>query len=129
MHMLRRDDEFFEQFGEIYFSKTFPNVIKAWHKQKNMTLNYTVISGNAKIVVYDDRKNSPTQGELEEIFIGDNNYCLVTIPPRVWNGHTPIGNKEIILANCATEPYVPGNMERISPFSDKIPYKWEIKHR
>ncbi len=30
MHMLRRDDEHFQQFGEIYFSTVRPNVVKAW---------------------------------------------------------------------------------------------------
>ena len=29
MHMLRADDDNFKKFGEIYFSVTYPNVVKA----------------------------------------------------------------------------------------------------
>ena len=49
-----------------------------------MTLNNAVISGNAKLVLYDNRNNSPTKGELMEIFLGEDNYILVKIPPGLF---------------------------------------------
>ena len=58
MHMLRNDSPLFEKFGEIYFSCTYPNAIKAWHLHNEMTLNYAVIHGQIKFVLYDDRNNS-----------------------------------------------------------------------
>ena len=33
-HMLRRTDEHFIEFGEIYFSTVYKNVIKGWHKHR-----------------------------------------------------------------------------------------------
>ena len=42
MHMLRKDDENFKKFGEIYFSVTYPNVVKAWHLHNKMTINYNL---------------------------------------------------------------------------------------
>lgn len=131
MHMLRVDDPHFIKFGEIYFSKTNPRTIKAWHLHKTMTLNYAVVSGMIKLVIYDPREDSPTKGELMELFIGDDNYCLVQIPPGVFNGHKAIGGKPAILANCATEPHKPNdpNQVRLDPFSKEIPYNWKIKHR
>ena len=36
-HMLRSDDPEFQKFGEIYFSKIHPGVIKAWHHHSRMT--------------------------------------------------------------------------------------------
>ena len=86
MHMLRRDSEQFEEFGEIYFSVVNPGAIKAWHIHRKMTLNYAVVFGMIKLVLYDDRSDSPTQGELMELFLGPENYQLVRIPPMVWNG-------------------------------------------
>lgn len=129
MHMLRRDDPWFEKFGEIYFSVVYPGVIKGWHLHKRMTLNYTVVSGMIKLVLYDDREGSPTRGELQELFTGEENYALVTIPPGVWNGFKGIGVKPAIVANCATEPHDPEEIVRMDPFTQKIPYDWEIKHR
>jgi dTDP-4-dehydrorhamnose 3,5-epimerase len=128
MHMLRADAPHFERFGEIYFSCVYPGAIKAWHIHKAMTLNYAVIVGRIKLVLYDDREHSPTRGELMELFIGDGNYALVTIPPRIWNGFKGIGTETAIVANCATLPHDPEEIERMDPFTDRIPYRWDIRH-
>ncbi len=128
MHMLRRDDPHFERFGEIYFSVVHPGVIKGWHLHRRMTLNYAVVSGMIKLVLYDDRADSSTRGELMELFTGDHQYVLVTIPPLVWNGFKGIGSEPAIVANCATEPHDPSEIERMDPFSPAIPYRWDLKH-
>ena len=69
-HMLRRTDPHFIEFGEIYFATIYKNVIKGWHKHSEMTLNYACIAGRIKLVIYDDRENSPTQGGLMEVYLG-----------------------------------------------------------
>ena len=129
MHMLRCDDPHFERFGEIYFSVVYPGVIKGWHLHKEMTLNYAVVSGMIKLVLYDDRPDSPTRGELQELFIGESNYVLVRIPPGVWNGFKGIGVAPAIVANCATLPHDPDEIVRMDPFDNHIPYDWRLKHR
>lgn len=128
MHMLRRDDPWFSEFGEIYFSVVFPGAIKAWHLHKRMTLNYAVPSGRIKLVLYDDRDDSPTRGELQEIFTGEDGYALVSVPPGVWNGFKGIGSAPAIVANCATIPHDPDEIVRMDPFSEKIPYRWDLRH-
>ena len=129
MHMLRSDDEYFEKFGEIYFSFVYPGVVKAWHLHKKMKLNYAVPHGRIKLVLYDDRKDSPSRGELAELIIGPENYKLVTIPPMVWNGFKGLGNMMSIVANCATLPHDPEEIIRIDPFENDIPYNWSLNHR
>ncbi len=128
MHMLRRDDPWFERFGEIYFSLAFPGVIKGWHLHKEMTLNYAVIKGRIQLVLYDDREDSPTRNTLQEIFTGEDNYGLITIPPKIWNGFKAIGMEPALVANCATEPHDPSEIVRLEPFTDNIPYDWGVKH-
>ena len=128
-HMLRADDPHFEQFGEIYFSTVYPDAIKGWHLHHRMTLNYTVIWGMIKLVLYDDRSDSPSRGELQELFVGDANYVLVRIPPGVWNGFKGMGASPAIVANCATLPHDPNEIVRKDPFSKDIPYDWSLKHR
>ncbi|MBN1980135.1 MAG: dTDP-4-dehydrorhamnose 3,5-epimerase family protein [Chitinivibrionales bacterium] len=129
MTMLRADDEFFEQFGEIYFSIVYPGIIKGWHRHKVMTLNYAVVFGTIKLVLYDDRTDSPSYGQLMEIFPGEANYVLITIPPGVWNGFKGVGTTFAIVANCATHPHDPQEIERLDPFQNYIPYDWTLKHR
>ena len=129
MHMLRRDDPHFQEFGEIYFSVVYPSVIKGWHLHKEMTLNYAVVFGMIKLVLYDDRPNSRTHGEVQELFLGEANYALVRIPPYVWNGFKGIGVTQAIVANCATHSHDPGEIVRRDPFDPAIPYDWALKHR
>lgn len=128
MHMLRSDSELFEAFGEIYFSCIYPGAIKGWHIHKKMILNYAVPHGKIKLVLYDDRENSPTKGHLQEIFLGPDNYELVTIPPLVWNGFKGIGLEMAIVTNCASIPHDPGEIERLGPFDKRIPYDWSLKN-
>jgi dTDP-4-dehydrorhamnose 3,5-epimerase len=129
MHMLRNDAEGFAGFGEIYFSCVHPGAIKGWHIHKEMELNYAVPHGNIKFVLYDDRTDSPSRGELQEIFMGPDNYCLVTVPPMVWNGFKGIGSEMAIVANCTTITHRADEIDRLDPFDPSIPYNWEIKHR
>ena len=128
MHMLRADDPHFERFGEIYFSVVFPGAIKAWHLHTEMTLNYAVPSGRIKLVCYDGRERSATRGGLVEMFIGEDCYNLVTVPPGVWNGFKGVGVAPAIVANCATVPHRPDEIVRKDPFSADIPYRWELRH-
>jgi dTDP-4-dehydrorhamnose 3,5-epimerase len=129
MHMLRLDDRHFERFGEIYFSFVYPGAIKGWHLHSKMALNYAVVMGMIKLVLFDERKNSSTNGELMELFIGEDNYCLVKIPCGIWNGFKGIGTKAALVANCATLPHDPQEITRLDPFSKKIPYSWDIVHK
>jgi dTDP-4-dehydrorhamnose 3,5-epimerase len=129
MHMLRRTDPHFLEFGEIYFSTIYPGAIKGWHLHHAMTLNYACVHGRIKLVLYDDREGSTTKGELMELFLGPDSYQLVQIPPRVWNGFKGMGAQHAIVANCATHPHDPTQTERLDPFDTRIPYDWGVKHR
>ena len=127
LHMMRSDDPIFKQFGEIYFSKVYPGVVKGWHIHRRITLNYAVPEGMIKLVLYDNRATSPTKSEIVELFIGEENYKLVTIPPNIWNGFKGVGTKVAIVANCATEQYDPKEIERVDPLGTAIPYDWRLK--
>ena len=128
MHMLKATDPHFIEFGEIYFSCAWPGAIKAWHVHRTMTINNAVISGHAKLVMYDLREHSPTKGQLQEVFFGEDNYCLVQMPPGIANGYKAYGDKLVVLANCATEPHDPDEIERLDPFTPEIAYDWSLEH-
>lgn len=128
MRMLRADDPHFQNFGEIYFSVVYPGAIKAWHVHSKMTINYAVVEGSIKLVLYDQRAESKTCGELQEIFFGEINYQLVRVPPGVVNGFTPVGGQRAMVANCASIPHDPSEITRIDPFTPAIPYDWKLRH-
>jgi dTDP-4-dehydrorhamnose 3,5-epimerase len=128
LHMLREDDPHFTTFGEIYFSLVYPGVVKGWHLHQEMTLRYAVPVGMIKLVCYDDRPDSPTRGNVVEIHTGALSYSLVIVPPLVWNGFKGEGTEVAVVANCASIPHRPDEIERLDPFDNDIPYDWGLRH-
>jgi dTDP-4-dehydrorhamnose 3,5-epimerase len=128
MRMLRADDPHFTGFGEIYFSVIYPGIVKGWHVHSQMTINYAVVDGNIKLVLYDQRPHSSTRHQLQEVVFGQINYQLVRVPPGVVNGFTAVGGARAIVANCASIPHDPAEITRIDPFSPSIPYDWRVRH-
>ena len=124
MHMLRKDDKVFKNFGEIYFSTIYHNKIKAWHLHKESTLNYACVKGKVKLVLFDDRNNSLSKGKLQEIILSAQDYTLITIPNNIWNGFKGLDKEESIIANCLDMPHNENEMVRIDPFHKSINYKW-----
>jgi len=123
-HMLREDSEVFDHFGEIYFSSVHHGAVKAWHLHREMTLNYAVPVGMIKLVCYDDRADSPTRGNLVEMHVGELNYVLVTIPPKIWNGFQGESTGTALVANCATSAHRQDEIVRREPSTSEIPYDW-----
>ena len=68
MHMLRRDDSHFREFGEIYFSGIYQGKVKGWYLHRLKTLNYAVPVGRVRVVIYDDREGSPSRVKLMNTF-------------------------------------------------------------
>jgi dTDP-4-dehydrorhamnose 3,5-epimerase len=125
-HMMRKTDAHFHQFGEIYFSSVYEGAIKGWHKHAEMTLNYACVSGRVKCVLYDDREDSLTKGNLTEVYLGPDSYHLLIIPPFVWNGFK--GMTDAIVANCCSHAHDPKRSQRLDPFSTEIGYDWARKN-
>lgn len=124
MHMLRADSEIFKSFGEIYFSCVNPGVVKGWKKHTKMIQNLACIQGNMKIVVFDDREGSSTNGKTVEVVIGDTNYCLVTIHPGLWMGFASADENIAMLANCASIMHDPAESMTRPLDCSEIPYRW-----
>jgi len=129
MEILRRDDDIFEKFGQVYMTTSYPGVIKGWHYHRLQDDNMTVVKGMMKVVLYDGRKDSPTYGEVNEFFVGEHNPMLVHIPKGVYHGWKNIGTEEAIVINTVTEPY---NYEkpdehRVAYNDPSVPYDWDIK--
>ena len=129
MEMLRSDWEEFEKFGQVYVTAVYPGVVKGWHYHKIQTDHFICVHGMAKVVLYDGREGSPTYGEINEFFIGEQNPMLLKIPPGVMHGFKGISQEMTLIVNVPTELY---NYEhpdehRLPPHTDQIPYDWARK--
>jgi dTDP-4-dehydrorhamnose 3,5-epimerase len=131
MEILRCDDPIFEKFGQLYMTTVYPGVVKAWHFHKRQADNLTVVKGSLKLVLYDDRPDSPTRGQLMELFPAEHNPILVHVPPLVYHGFKGVGMEETIVVNCPTLPYdrnAPDEF-RLDAHTTQIPYDWSRKDR
>jgi len=129
MEILRNDDDFFEKFGQVYMTSTYPDVVKAWHFHKEQTDNIACVQGMIKLVLYDPREDSPTFKEISEYFIGIQNPQFVQIPPGVYHGWMGVSPEEAIIINIPTEAYDYKNPDehRLDPHDKNIPYEWKRK--
>jgi len=130
MEIMRADDEFFENFGQVYMTTAYPGVVKGWHYHKKQADNMVVIKGMMKIVLYDSRKKSETYGEINEIFAGIHNPVLVHIPCFVYHGFKCISEEEALVINIPTKVYnykEPDEYRLPAHGSKIIKYDWERK--
>lgn len=129
MEIMRSTDPDFIKFGQVYMTTAYPGVVKGWHYHKKQTDFMTTIKGMMKLVLYDNRTDSPTYKEVNEFFFGEQNPLLIQIPNMVVHGFKCISETEAIVINCPTEVY--NNKEpdefRIGPHSKDIPYNWDRK--
>lgn len=127
MEIFRADDEGFRKFGQVYVTTTYPGVVKAWHLHKVQDDNFCCVRGMVKLVLYDDREDSPTRGTVTEYFLGEHNPMLVSVPPGVLHGWKCVSTEEAMVVNVPTEPYDPASPDEYrEPWdSPRVPYSWD----
>jgi dTDP-4-dehydrorhamnose 3,5-epimerase len=129
MEILRADDaEFFTKFGQVYISATYPGAVKAWHYHRHQVDHFACLMGMVKLVLVDTRPDSPTNGAINEFFIGTHNPMLVQVPRLVYHGWKCISTEPAIVVNVPTEPYnyTEPDEYRLAPH-DTLPYDWTRK--
>jgi dTDP-4-dehydrorhamnose 3,5-epimerase len=129
MELLRCDDAIFRKFGQVYVSLNYPGVVRGWHYHKKQDDHFAVVKGMVKVALYDAREGSPTQGQVDEFFLGEQHSILLKIPVGVMHGYKTVGNEPSLLINFPTEPYDPQEPDeyRLPWDTDEIPYDWDIK--
>jgi dTDP-4-dehydrorhamnose 3,5-epimerase len=129
MEILRRDDDLFDKFGQVYMSTTYPGVVKAWHLHHHQTDNVCCVHGMIKLALYDAREDSPTYKQVDQFYLGIHNPMLVQIPENVYHGWMCVSEEEALIINIPTQVY---NYEkpdehRLDPHQNDIPYDWRRK--
>lgn len=129
--VLRDDDDIAAKFGQISTSLAYPGVIKAFHWHYKQDDQWYFAAGNAQVVLYDRRPDSPTQGQTDTFILGDNNPIMVHIPVGVAHGYRVLGNQPAILVYHTTNSYNPDDPdeERIAHDDPEIGFDWSTKPR
>ncbi len=110
----------------LYQSRLFPGAIGAWSCHMRTIDRLFVNQGHLKMVLYDGRSESPTQGLLMELHAGDARPCFVVVPPGIWHGLQNLGTSDALILNCPSEAYDYEDPDhyRLPHDSAEIPYAW-----
>jgi len=117
LEVLRDDDGLLERFGQTTYTMTYPGVIKAFHWHKKQHDLWYVATGEAMVVLYDLREESPTYRKTQVIFAGEHSPRLIVIPPGVAHGYRVLGDRPVGLFYHTTRSYDPSD-----PDEERIPY-------
>lgn len=125
LRMLRSDNPLFGPIHEVYFSYVNPGVIKAWKRHLLMTQRFAVPVGMIELILFDERDDSSTRGQLQVVQLGIESYSLIVIPPLVWYGFRGLSENPAMIVNCADMRHDPNEIERREPDSAAIPFCWK----
>ncbi len=88
------DDEII-QFNLSY---SYPSIVRAWHRHLRGQADYFIcVDGVVKVCAYDDRVESKTFGELDEIVLSYERLQVARVPGILWHGYKALGVKPIKL--------------------------------
>lgn len=123
--LIRVNDPFFQEgFGQWSHTLTLQGAAKAWHIHKNQVDWWYVAIGAIKAALYDTRADSPTHGQLQEIFLGENYPTqILKVPPGVAHGYKVISGP-MHLFYITSSIYDPADEGRIPHDDPKIGYDW-----
>lgn len=129
VELLREDDPLFTRFGQATLSLNYPGVVRAWHWHEEQDDLWAVVKGMIKAVLYDPREGSPTRGQVQEFFLGEQNPILLRIPVGVIHGYKTIGPEPSLLVYFVTKAYDRENPDeyRLPWDTPDIPYNWDIQ--
>lgn len=122
LHVIKNQDKTFSGFGEAYFSLVNNGVVKGWKRHTKMIMNLVVPIGEIQFVIFDDRKNSKTYKNYQEIILSIDNYCRLTVPPMLWIAFKGKGDQMNILLNVANIQHSTDEVENKS--LESIPFVW-----
>lgn len=121
-HAMKEGDAGYEGFGEAYFSFVEPNAVKAWKQHTLMTLNLVVPVGVVRIVMVDQREDSPTNGQFQEVILSPDHYQRLTVPPMLWVGFQGLADITGMMLNMANIVHSPAESNKKD--IEEIQFDW-----
>ncbi|GGE39294.1 spore coat polysaccharide biosynthesis protein SpsL [Pullulanibacillus camelliae] len=129
--LVRNDENLLAQFGQASLSMSYPGVIKAFHYHEKQDDLWFFPSGNAQVVLHDLRPSSPTTGQTDVYYMGEENPILLLIPKGVAHGYRVLGEKPATILYFTTESYDPEapDEKRLPYDSEQIGFSWKTVYR
>lgn len=132
--IFKHDEDVFTdgKFAQWSHSKMQKDVVKAWHFHHKQTDWWYVPIGQAEVVLYDNREESPTYKKKLVFSLGEEDKyentheACVRIPPGVLHA-CQVMSEDAHLFYITSEKYDPNDEGRIAFDSPAIPHEWSCE--
>jgi dTDP-4-dehydrorhamnose 3,5-epimerase len=115
----------------VYQVAVRPGAIKGWvvHERQDDRLFH--ISGTTHWALYDNRSDSPSHGQLNELVFSEKNRAVLIIPRGVYHAVQNIGTTDAIFINMPTRAYDHGDPDkyRLPLKNGLIPFSFSDRRR
>ena|SRR5258708_5784912 len=89
----------------VYQFTIRPGKIKGWRSHRLHNDRIFISRGQVKVVLYDDRPNSPTYRKINEIYRTEYDRTLMIIPAFVFHVHQNIGSEDALFISMPSKAY------------------------
>lgn len=89
-----------------YVSETLPGMVRGPHEHVDQTDYFCFLGPSTfRLVLWDNRTDSPSYWYRQELFVGEENPCVVIVPEGVVHAYSNAGNKPGWVINCPNQLY------------------------
>ncbi len=113
--------------AHVYQSATDQGVVKCWHLHDQHTDQFTVTRGKLQVTMIDIRRDSPTFGYVDRVFMGVQQPRLLKFPPMILHGWKALSYPEVIVVNLQSHVYDPADEFKF-PWDCVLPDIWEPRN-
>jgi len=121
--------EFPKDSTQVSAALSYPGTIKAFHFHRHQTDCWVPVQGMFQVALVDLRKQSPSFGARNTMYLGKLRPWQVLIPPGIAHGYKVIGTEAGMLVYVTDRFYNPKDEGRIAYNDPQIQYDWETQHK
>jgi dTDP-4-dehydrorhamnose 3,5-epimerase len=111
----------------MYAVTVHPGKVKGWAVHTEKVDRYFFYQGSLRLVLYDDRVDSPTRGMVNDLYFSETNRSLVLVPPGIYHAVQNVGTTDGLMLNMPSHPYRHENPDKhtLPLDNDLIPFRFE----
>lgn len=129
IEILRSVDAHFTTFGQVYLVGGFARgTIRGFHKHETLWDWFFFSHGSAKVILVDDRPDSPTRMQMNVLVASSRNPILIAVPPGVYHGWMSL-EEDTQLISVASEVYNRERPDEVRISPDSFGDVWSVAGR
>ena len=114
---------------QVSAAVSFPFIIKAFHIHRFQTDVWAPMLGLFQVALVDLRTDSPTYGEKNTLYVGEQRPWRILIPPGVAHGYKIVSPGNGVLVYATDRFYDPADEGRIAHDHPSLAYDWSTQHK